>query len=166
MPKSPVHCAYPICLAIAETLRASRLETVLTGAGYEVLTFKSAREIWDNFEWRRPRYIILDGKFPKDDFSALDLCRAVRQQYILPYVYIHVLGSPRSGEQVDEVLDAGASDFSVKPVTPAQLQARVRVGVRWLEYIDSITAPPDLQPTKKGPPSGHDAIEMKSAPLG
>jgi sigma-B regulation protein RsbU (phosphoserine phosphatase) len=130
----------PICLVIGDPLRCSRLESVLTEVGYIVLPFQSAQELWQNFEWRHPRYIIADRRFA-DGFSGLDLCRAVRQKFLLPYVYIHILGSAQSTHEMDEALDAGASDYSVKPISPPQLRARVRVGLRWLEYIDSITMP-------------------------
>jgi len=130
----------PLCIAIADPVRDSRIETTLTKAGYEVVAFKSAREIWENFEWRRPRYIITDRKF-REEFTGLDLCRGVRERFLLPYVYIHVLGALQEAKDIDEVLDAGANDYSVKPVNPAQLRARVRVGLRWLRYIDSITQP-------------------------
>lgn len=131
---------FPICLVIAEPVRSSRLELVLQKDGFEILTFRSARELWDNFERRRPRYIITDRRFA-DEFSGLDLCRRIRERFMLPYVYIHVLGRVGPLEEVDEALDSGADDFSAKPLTPFHLRARVHVGLRWLNYIDSITVP-------------------------
>jgi len=129
-----------IYIVIADTLEASRLEIVLVKDGYDVVPFRSAKQLWDNFKWRHPRYIITDRRF-RDEFTALDLCRNVREQYMLPYVYIHVLGRVGNMEVIEEVLSAGANDYSVKPLSPSQLRARVRVGLRWLAYIDSITAP-------------------------
>ncbi|HUI05418.1 MAG TPA: response regulator [Verrucomicrobiae bacterium] len=131
----------PIHLVIADTLEASRLEIVLTKDGYDVVSFRSAKQLWDNFKWRRPRYIITDRRF-REEFTTLDLCRNVRAQYMLPYVYIHVLGRSGTMDVIEEVLSAGANDYSVKPISPSQLRARVRVGLRWLAYIDSIAGSP------------------------
>jgi DNA-binding response OmpR family regulator len=129
---------FSICLAIARPVPASRMETELVTEGFEVLPFRSAREIWDNFAVRHPRYIITDLNFD-DGFLATDLCRAIRAQYMLPYVYIHVLGNSTQVADIEAVLDSGANDYSVKPLSGFQLRARVRVGLRWLNYIDSIT---------------------------
>ena len=41
---------------------------------------------------------------------------------------------------IEEALDAGANDYSIKPVNSLQIRTRVLVGMRWLAYIDSITA--------------------------
>ena len=130
----------PIYIVIAEPVEASRIEIVLAKDGYDVVPFRSAKQLWDNFKRCRPRYIITDRRF-RDEFTALDLCRNVREQYMLPYVYIHVLGRAGNMEVIEEVLSVGANDYSVKPLSPSQLRARVRVGLRWLGYIDSITAP-------------------------
>jgi len=130
---------FPICLAIANPLASSKVETVLAEDGYEVLPFRNAKEILDNFEWRHPRYIITDRKFPHE-FSGIDLCREVRSRYMRPYVYIHILSLKTSIAEIEEALDAGANDYSIKPVSPFQIRARVRVGLRWLDYIDSITS--------------------------
>ena len=130
----------PICIAIAEPLEGSRIELVLAKDGYDVVTFRSAKQLWDNFKVRRPRYIITDRRF-REEFTALELCRSVREQFMLPYVYIHVLGRLGTLDAIEEVLSAGANDYTVKPLLPSQLRARVRVGLRWLAYIDSITGP-------------------------
>lgn len=45
----------------------------------------------------------------------------------------------------DAVSFRTANDYSIKPVSPFQVRARVRAGLRGLQYIDSITsasAPP------------------------
>ena len=129
---------FRVCLAVRDPMQCSRMEITLTDDGYEVVTFRSARELWDSYARCRPRYIITDRRFP-DGFSALDLCRHVRQDYLVPYVYIHVLSDLSRIEEIEEALDCGASDYSVKPLSRFQLRARVRVGFRWLQYLDSIT---------------------------
>src|SRR2546426_1422393 len=109
MPTPEAPCPFPIFLVIGDPLRCSRTESVLTEVGYTVLPFRSAQEILAHFEWRHPRYIIADRRFP-EGISGLDLCRTVREKFLLPYVYIHILGSVQSTGEMDEALDAGASD--------------------------------------------------------
>jgi len=138
MQKNANPLKFPICLAIARPLQSSRLETELVTEGFEVLPFHSAKEIWDNFQYRHPRYIITDLNF-SDMFPATQLCQSIRAQYMLPYVYIHVLGNSTKVADIEAVLDSGANDYSVKPLAGFQLRARIRVGLRWLQYIDSIT---------------------------
>ena len=119
---------------------SSRLEMILTGEGYEVRPFMSAKQLWDSISTFRPRFIITEGTF-KDGFSALDLCRGIRQHYLLPYIYIHVISRRSQIEEISEALDAGANDYSCKPVGALQIRSRVLVGLRWLEYLDSLYSP-------------------------
>jgi hypothetical protein len=44
-------------------------------------------------------------------------------------------------EEIEEALDAGANDYSIKSVNPLHVRTRVLVGMHWLAYIDSITTP-------------------------
>ena len=124
---------------------ASRLELTLTEAGYEVLAFTSAQQLWESFPARRPRFIITERMF-SDGFSALNLCRLVRRDYLLPYVYVYVISRRHEANEIGEALDAGANDYSIKPVSSFQIRTRVLIGLRWLEYIDSITTPPLRSP--------------------
>ena len=94
---------FPICLAINDSFRDSKIELVLAEDGFDVVPFRSARELWENFEMRWPRYIIVDRLF-SDGFSALDLCRNVRTRHPQPYVYIHVLGGLSSIEEIETAL--------------------------------------------------------------
>lgn len=138
MKRTQYSSAFPLCLILKDSLQSSRTELLLTEDGYEVITFHSARELWENFARWRPRYIITNRQFP-DGYSALDLCQAVRKEFLMPYCYIHVLSWRCHLGEIEEALQAGANDYSVTPISPLQLRARVRVGLRWLQYIDSLT---------------------------
>jgi DNA-binding response OmpR family regulator len=137
MISQPPRSKFPICLAMGDPVLASRLELILTDEGYGLRTFTSAKQLWENFATWRPRFIITEGIF-KDGFSALDLCRAIRQDYLLPYVYIYIISRRNQMAEIVEALDAGANDYSSKPVGTLQVRARVLVGLRWLAYIDSL----------------------------
>jgi len=141
MTEQTARAGFPICLAVGDSLLSSRLELTLSEAGYQVLTFTSAKQLWESFPTRRPRFIITERLF-SDGFTALNLCRLVRRDYLLPYVYIYVISRRHEMGEIKEALEAGANDYSVKPVSSVQICARVLVGLRWLAYIDSITTPP------------------------
>lgn len=129
---------HPIHLAIGDPLLSSLLELTLTEAGYQTLIFPSARKLWESLPTHRPRFIITEGRF-SDGFEALNLCRLVRHDYPWPYVYIYVISRRHETEAIEDMLDAGANDYSVKPVNPAQIRTHILVGMRWLTYIDAMT---------------------------
>jgi CheY-like chemotaxis protein len=131
---------YPIHLAIGEPLLSSLLELTLTEAGYQTVIFRSARSLWESLPAHHARFIITEGRFA-DGFEALNLCRLVRREYPWPYVYIYVISRRHETEAIEDMLDAGANDYSVKPVNPVQIRTHVLVGMRWLAYIDAMTTP-------------------------
>ena len=131
---------HPIHLAIGDTLLSSLLELTLTEAGYQTAIFTSARKLWESLPSHPARFIITEGRFT-DGFEARNLCRLVRRDYPWPYVYIYVISRRHDTESIEDVLDAGANDYSVKPVNPLQIRTHVLVGMRWLSYIDAMTTP-------------------------
>ena len=137
---------FPVHLAIGDPLLSSLLELTLAEDGHQTVMFTSARKLWESFSSRRPRFIITEGRF-NDGFEASNLCRLVRRDYPRPYVYIYVISRHHEMEEIEEALDAGANDYSIKPVNPLHIRTRVLVGMHWLAYIDSIT-PPHPPPTR------------------
>lgn len=127
-----------IAVAIVDPKEASQTEELLNADGYEVISFHSAQEAWKSFERFRPRFLITDRRF-NDNFSGLDLSRNIRNRYSLPFVYILMLSRLDHINEIDEGLDAGINDYLIKPFNHFQIRARVCSGLRWLQYIDSIT---------------------------
>ncbi len=132
--------AFPIHLAIGDPPLSSLLELILAEDGYQPVMFTSARNLWENFPLHRPRFIITEGRF-NDGFEAANLCRLVRRDYPWPYVYIYIISRHHEMTEIEEALDAGANDYSIKPVNPLHIRTRILVGMHWLAYIDSIAAP-------------------------
>lgn len=62
----------------------------------------------------------------------------MRGHLLLQYVYILMFGSMNSSEEIQRVLAAGADDYLIQPYNPVQFRSRVLVGIRWLNYIDSL----------------------------
>jgi sigma-B regulation protein RsbU (phosphoserine phosphatase) len=110
------------------------LESYLQNAGDTVILAENGQQAWDILRADREIYfVITDWIMPEMD--GLELCRAVRQDpEIQRYVYIVVL----TANEIDEnamihSMEAGADDFLVKPLNPAQLCARLRAGRRVIE---------------------------------
>lgn len=69
--------------------------------------------------------VLLDLMLP--GMSGVEICKAIRQNSQVPIIMVTAL----SGEdQVVEGLDAGASDYVVKPFSPKVLMARIRANTR------------------------------------
>lgn len=82
------------------------------------------------------RIIITDWIMPNMD--GIELCRQVRAQNFVPYVYMIILTSKGEREDKLEGLKSGADDLLTKPVDTAELYARLEVGKRILEMEEHI----------------------------
>src|SRR4029079_7242260 len=71
--------------------------------------------------------VLLDWMLP--DGSGVDLCREFKatQGSALYVILVTVRGAPKD---VETGLDAGADDYLVKPVSPVEVRARIRTGLR------------------------------------
>lgn len=74
---------------------------------------------------RRPALILLDVMLPGID--GFEVCRRLRDETTVPIVLL----TARSGDSDKVVgLDIGADDYVVKPFSPRELMARIRVQLR------------------------------------
>ena len=83
-----------------------------------------------------PRLALVDWMMPGLDGPGV--CRMIRQSNKEPYVYIVLLTSRHSSEDIVAGLEAGADDYLTKPCHPAELRARLQVGKRILELEDKL----------------------------
>jgi len=126
-----------VYLAIKKADERSHIEDTMVLDGIDVRTFSSASELWRAFQQKPARLIIAERRF-LDGFSGLDLARQIREHHMLPYVYVVVLSALSHLKEIKEGLVAGVDDYLVKPYNRFQLRTRVLVGLRWLNYIDSL----------------------------
>lgn len=97
----------------------------LKHAGWEVTTAESGREGLAEAIGRPPDAVLLDLTLP--DIDGLEVCRILRRVSDVPVVMLTARGD------VDERvtgLDAGADDYLVKPIQPAEMLARLRAVLR------------------------------------
>ena len=70
---------------------------------------KSGREGIDLFREYRPRVLITDWMMP--DFSGIDLCRHIRENFKEPYTHILILTANTESDGLVRGLQAGADDY-------------------------------------------------------
>jgi two-component system KDP operon response regulator KdpE len=101
------------------------LETILTGAGYDVETATTGEDALALAAVKPPDAIVLDLVLP--DRPGIDVCRELRTWSQAPILMVSVVGDET--EKV-EALDAGADDYVTKPFGVNELLARVRAALR------------------------------------
>jgi sigma-B regulation protein RsbU (phosphoserine phosphatase) len=131
---------------IAEDDRVSRrlLERKLASWGYEVVSCANGAEAWQELHARSaPNLAILNWMMPGID--GIDLCREVRKEKRLAYVYIILLTGKDRKRDIIEGIGAGADDYMTKPFNPQELRVRLRTGRRILEMQTTLMQREKLQ---------------------
>jgi diguanylate cyclase (GGDEF)-like protein len=122
-----------ILIADDEALSRRLLEKTLERAGYEVVAVENGRLAVEQLSRPDgPRLALLDWVMPELDGPGV--CRAVRGQQDLQeqYVYMVLLTSKESKEDIVTGLESGADDYLTKPFNVDELKARLRTGERVL----------------------------------
>jgi diguanylate cyclase (GGDEF)-like protein len=116
-----------------ELISLAQLKNSITSWGYEVMTVIDSSRAWEVLrEQREPMIVLMDWVMPGMD--GVELCRKLQACSNRYYCYIIMLTVKSGKEDVAMGLDAGADDYLVKPVHPRELQSRLSVGRRVLEY--------------------------------
>jgi two-component system, OmpR family, catabolic regulation response regulator CreB len=104
---------------------ADTIVYALKQEGFEVTHVMLGREGIEKLKSQNFDVLVLDIGLP--DMTGLDVCRELRQFSNVPLIFL----SARDGE-FDRVLglELGADDYMVKPFSPRELVARVRVCLR------------------------------------
>lgn len=107
------------------------LEYLLRTWGYETILVENGDKAWEILSAESPpSFVILDWIMPGLD--GLEICRRLRDSK--EFIYILMLTSRSGTDDIVVGLDAGANDYLVKPVVPAELRSRIAVGMRTIEY--------------------------------
>ncbi len=94
-------------------------KTFLEGRGIEVLTAENGRRALELARARRPRLILLDLMLPEMD--GAEACAAMRRDLSLAFTPIIIMSSTGGPENRDRCLQAGCTNFVVKPQKPGDL---------------------------------------------
>ena len=120
-----------ILIADDEVLSRRLLEKTLERAGYEVTAVENGRLAVEQLsEPGGPRLALLDWVMPELDGPGV--CREVRKHQEQAYVYMVLLTSKESKEDIVAGLESGADDYLTKPFNVEELKARLRTGERIL----------------------------------
>ena len=121
-----------ILLAEDDEIARRRLTGLLAEWGYEPVCVTTGRAALEALEHEdAPRLLLLDWPMPRGD--GLEVCRGVRALPGRPYTYIMLLTQKAARADVIAGFEAGADDYLVKPIEPAELYARLRAGARVIE---------------------------------
>ncbi|MDQ5979423.1 MAG: Response regulator [Verrucomicrobiota bacterium] len=119
-----------------DPIASAVLEASLKALGQEVTMAAHGREAWQRFVESPHRLVISDWMMPELD--GLELCRRVREQGGDYTYFILLSNSANRSENLDRAMEAGVDDFLAKPVTTAELRARLRVAERILNYATQV----------------------------
>jgi sigma-B regulation protein RsbU (phosphoserine phosphatase) len=106
------------------------LTALLKKMGHEVIEAEDGQEGWDLMNTLEFGVLIVDWEMPIMD--GLELTRKVREIEREKYIYILMLTARMGKQNFIDGINAGADDFASKPVSPPELEARLRVAERIL----------------------------------
>ena len=134
----PGGCAMKILVADDDSVSRHLMQRTLQKFGYEVVLAENGRvaaEILSRSDG--PRLALIDWMMPELD--GPELCREVRRFHQEgKYIYIVLLTSKQSSEDIVAGLEAGADDYITKPCQPAELRARLHTGCRILSLEEKL----------------------------
>ena len=116
--------------------QAMRLKIILEQRGYRVVTAHNGIEGLNLIRKNFFPIVITDWIMPEMD--GFKFCQAIREQEFPGYVYIILLTTKASRNDIIAGLDAGADDYLVKPPDEAELIARLKAANRIVELEHSL----------------------------
>jgi DNA-binding response OmpR family regulator len=121
------------------------LRMKLESYGFEVIQALSPADGIEKAREQKPDAVILDFLMPI--LNGLDVCKAIRQFSEAPILVLSVIDQPSIAAKI---LDAGADDYLVKPISDSVLQARLR---RVHDRRRSSSSPPRQNPSVPANPT-------------
>lgn len=125
-------------ILIAEDDATSRLllQTLLKQQG--VIATTDGQQAYDaRLAKDAPRLAIFDWMMPQLD--GIEVCRKAREDAQLKHLYVIMLTTRDTKDDIAEALQAGADDYLNKPFDRKEMQARIQVGKRVLDLQIALT---------------------------
>jgi DNA-binding response OmpR family regulator len=123
----------------------SILRRSLERLGHQVTEARDGEEGWELWRKDGARVVVSDWQMPNLD--GLKLCKRLRAQQGLDYVYFILLtGTGASGQNRRAAAEAGVDDFLTKPIDLSALWMRLRVAERILTYTVQVNRLEEMMP--------------------
>ncbi len=104
------------------------MKAQLTVFGYELLEAADGHAAVELFEVERPDLVLMDVNMPgMDGYGA---ARAIKEKSQDSHVPILFVTASEDEKTIARCTDAGGDDFIVKPMTPIELQSRLRAALK------------------------------------
>ena len=131
-----------ILVAEDDAVTRKILEMTLGRLRFDVIAAADGNAAWHALETLKgkdaPEMVVLDWMMP--GLEGIEICRRLRTTPGFELVYIILLTSRDSKEDLAYGLAAGANDYIAKPFDPVELESRVRVGERMVKLQRSLAA--------------------------
>lgn len=127
---------YPILLVEDNALMRLTLENDLRNMGFAVAAAENGKQAMDMMAVSHFPIIVTDLIMPEMD--GLELCSAIRKGSFESYVYLIMITSLESKEDMIRGLESGADEYLVKPVDRSELTVRLKTAVRILSLESSL----------------------------
>ena len=129
-----------ILVAEDDAVTRKILEMTLGRLRFDVIAAADGNAAWHALETLKgkdaPELVVLDWMMP--GLEGIEICRRLRTTPGFELVYIILLTSRDSKEDLAYGLAAGANDYIAKPFDPVELESRVRVGERMVKLQRSL----------------------------
>lgn len=126
-----------ILIADDDPMSLRLMQKTLERRGYEIVVVSDGRAaVKELTTVGGPKLALLDWMMPGLD--GPEVCREVRRHHSDSYVYILLLTSRETTEDMVAGLEAGADDYLTKPFKPAELNARLLTGQRILSLEEKL----------------------------
>lgn len=101
-----------------------KLETIIAGAGYTVITASSGKDAIEKTKSMQPDAVFLDVIMP--DMNGFQVCRAIKTDDATKRIPVVIVSS--KGEKTDKVWgqEQGATAYITKPYTSDQIVTQLR----------------------------------------
>jgi two-component system cell cycle response regulator len=129
-------CEYPILLVDDDPFIIRVLSDSLKEMGYSVVVAKNGCEALELAANGDYPLILSDWVMPEMD--GIELCKRIRSSQSPKYTYIILLTSLDKRDNIIQGLEAGANEYLVKPVNPAELTVRLKTARRIIDLERSL----------------------------
>jgi CheY-like chemotaxis protein len=127
-----------VLVADDDRIAAAVLAQTLSRWEFDVTVVADGADAWRHLEGASaPTLAVLDRMMPGLD--GAEVCRRVRRDLPNANMYLVLLTSLDSGQDVVSGLDAGADDYVTKPFDVDELRARINVGVRVVSLQEKLS---------------------------